>query len=108
VLQLTGEAEVVMEGPEIAAFTGAERLLRIRPRRIVRRRDALPLRWDSRIDGVSPNAELTGDWREAGRRIEAEALAKTWRKMRIARIDQESETIRSLHLVPPTEPCGSA
>lgn len=50
-LQLTGEAEVVLDAAEIAAFPGAERLLRIRPRRIVRRLDVLPLRWVSQADG---------------------------------------------------------
>lgn len=72
-LQLTGYAEVVLDGPEIAAFIGAERLLRMRPRRIVRRRDALPLRWSAPADGVSPNAALTGDWNDVARRLEAEA-----------------------------------
>lgn len=50
-LQLTGEAEVVLDAADIAVFPGAERLLRIRPRRIVRRLDVLPLRWVSRADG---------------------------------------------------------
>lgn len=44
-LQITGAAEVVLSSPEIAAFPGAERLLVVRPRRVVRRRAALPLRW---------------------------------------------------------------
>lgn len=99
-LQLTGDAEVVLSGPEIAAFTGAERLLRIRPRRIVRRRDAMPLRWSARADGVSPNAALTGDWDEAARRLEAPAHSTTWRKMRVEKVVRESATIRSLHLAP--------
>ncbi len=44
-LQLTGAAELLPEGPELAAFEGAERLWRVTPRRIVRREAALPLRW---------------------------------------------------------------
>lgn len=44
-LQLSGEAEVLLDDPAIASFPGAERLLRFRPQRIVRRRGALPLRW---------------------------------------------------------------
>lgn len=51
-LQLTGEAEIVIDAAEIAVFPGAERLLRIRPRRIVRRPDVLPLRWVSQADGA--------------------------------------------------------
>jgi putative oxidoreductase len=45
VLQITGDAHVILEDPQIAAFQGAERLLRVRPRRIVFRPGALPLRW---------------------------------------------------------------
>lgn len=52
-LQVTGEAELALDGAEIAAFEGAQRLLHIHPRQIVRRRDALPLRWTS-ADEVAP------------------------------------------------------
>ncbi|WP_043361028.1 pyridoxamine 5'-phosphate oxidase family protein [Belnapia sp. F-4-1] len=44
-LQLTGAAGLLPEGPELDAFEGAERLWRVTPRRIVRREAALPLRW---------------------------------------------------------------
>ncbi|MBW8860077.1 MAG: pyridoxamine 5'-phosphate oxidase family protein, partial [Caulobacter sp.] len=70
-LQMTGEAEVVLDSPEIAAFQGAERLWTFRPRRVVRRRNALPLRWTFEANGWSPNALLTGDWRQAADRLKA-------------------------------------
>lgn len=44
-LQMSGDAEVVLGGPEVARLPGAERLWRFRPRRIVWRGAALPLRW---------------------------------------------------------------
>nr|WP_209854326.1 pyridoxamine 5'-phosphate oxidase family protein [Rhizobium herbae] len=44
-LHLSGDAEVVLESPDIAAFQRAERLWRFTPRRVIRRPDALPLRW---------------------------------------------------------------
>jgi len=44
-LQMTGDTEVILDSPEIADFPGAERIWRFRPRRIVRRRGGLPLRW---------------------------------------------------------------
>lgn len=44
-LQMTGRAEVVLDGPEIAAFAGAERIWRFAPRQIVFREGALPLRF---------------------------------------------------------------
>ncbi|MDL2407793.1 pyridoxamine 5'-phosphate oxidase family protein [Rhizobium calliandrae] len=66
-LQLAGDAEVVLESPEIAAFQGAERLWRFTPRRIVRRSGALPLRWKFRQDGWSPSLLRTGRWEDRGR-----------------------------------------
>lgn len=61
-LQLSGEAEVILDSPEISAFQGAERLWRFTPRKIVRRPDALPLRWEFHEDGWSPSSLMTGSW----------------------------------------------
>jgi predicted pyridoxine 5'-phosphate oxidase superfamily flavin-nucleotide-binding protein len=43
-VQMTGDAKVVLDSPDMAAFEGAERLWTFRPRRIVRRPGALALR----------------------------------------------------------------
>lgn len=99
-LQMTGDAEVVLSSPEIGAFQGAERLWTFRPRRVVRRRAALPLRWTFRPDGWSPNALMTGDWREAADRLRAADRATRWRPFRVSRIVDESRAIRSFHLLP--------
>ena len=66
-LQLTGDAEVVLDSSEIATVQGAERLWRFTPRRILYRPDALPLRWRFRQDGWSPQSLRTGTWSHAGR-----------------------------------------
>lgn len=50
-LQMTGDAAVILDSPEIAAFQGAERLWTFRARRVVRRPAALALRWRFRTDG---------------------------------------------------------
>jgi len=63
-LQMTGAAAVILESPEIATFRGAERLWTFRPRRVVRRRAAVPLRWTARDGGASPHALRTGAWPE--------------------------------------------
>ena len=102
-LQLSGNAEVILESPEIAAFQGAERLWRFRPTRIVYRQEALPLRWRSRADGSSPNSLMTGSWDEAAARLRATALAKSWRPFRVARIVEESANVRSFYLEPTDE-----
>ena len=44
-LQLTGDAELVWDGPLLQAFAGAQRLLRLRVEAGVWRPAALPLRW---------------------------------------------------------------
>jgi ferredoxin-NADP reductase/predicted pyridoxine 5'-phosphate oxidase superfamily flavin-nucleotide-binding protein len=99
-LQLSGDAEVILDSPEIAAFQGAERLWHFVPRRVVYRADALPVRWKDLRDGASPNALMTGNWDEAASRIKAAALAQSWRKLRVAKIVDESSVVRSFHLEP--------
>lgn len=100
VLQLTGDAHVLTDSPETAAFQGAERLWRFTPRRAVLREDTLPLRWTFRDEGWSPNSLMTGDWNEAARRMKAAALADAWRPYRVSRIVDESDVIRSFWLDP--------
>ncbi|WP_145002348.1 2Fe-2S iron-sulfur cluster-binding protein [Pseudomonas oryzihabitans] len=97
-LHLSGTAEVLFDSPEIAAFDGAERLWTFRPHLVVRRRAALALRWTARADGESDSSRLTGSWPQAEQRLQTAAHARHWRPLRIARIVQESTTIRSFHL----------
>lgn len=99
-LQLSGDAEVVLDSPEIAAFQGAERLWRFTPRRVVYRPGALALRWAFQPEGWSPNSLMTGDWTEAADRLRAAELGQAWRRFRIAKIVDESPQIRSFHLQP--------
>ena len=99
-LHLTGDAELVLESDEIAAFQGAERLWVFRPRKIVLRPAALPLRFVMQADAWSPNSLMTGDWQQAADRIAAEQLRNSWRPFRIARTVDESSVIRSFHLEP--------
>ncbi|BCQ26066.1 pyridoxamine 5'-phosphate oxidase family protein [Caballeronia sp. NK8] len=100
VLQLAGDAEVLLDSPEIAAFQGAERLWRFTPRRIVYRAEALPIRWKARGDGASPNSLMTGDWAQVAERLKAAGLANVWRTFRVSKIVDESDAIRSFHLEP--------
>ena len=99
-LQMTGDAEVILDSPEIAAFQGAERLWTFKARRIVRRRNALALRWAFRENGWSQNSLMTGDWTQAGYRLNAATLATQWRRLTVTRIVEESASIRSFHLQP--------
>jgi ferredoxin-NADP reductase/predicted pyridoxine 5'-phosphate oxidase superfamily flavin-nucleotide-binding protein len=97
-LQLSGRTEVILEGPEIEAFQGAERLWTFDVEKLVRRPAALALRW--RFDGMSPTSLLTGNWAEAEARLQAQALGNAWRPLRVAKIEAESRSIRSIYLEP--------
>jgi ferredoxin-NADP reductase len=97
-LQLSGRTEIILEGPEVEAFQGAERLWMFHVEHVVRRPAALALRW--RFDGVSPTSLLTGTWPQAKARLQAQALGDKWRPLRVARIEAESHNIRSIYLEP--------
>lgn len=59
-LQMTGEAELLPDGPADASVAGAERYWRFRPKCVVRRDDALPIRYE--LTEWSPFALATGVW----------------------------------------------
>ena len=97
-LQVTGTTEVLLEGEEIPSFQGAERWWRLTVTRMVRRPGAMLLR--GAFGEYSPNTLLTGSWEDAEARRRAETRRDSWRPFRIARIVEESASIRSFHLAP--------
>lgn len=97
-LQLSGRTEIILEGPQIEAFQGAERFWTFEVEKLVRRPAALALRW--RFDGMSPTSLLTGNWAQADARLQAQALRNQWRPLRVAKIEMESHSIRSIYLEP--------
>lgn len=62
-LHVAATAEIVIDGPKLASFEGAERLLRLRVQQVLRRPGALPLRWGAAQ--LSPFLERMGQWAEA-------------------------------------------
>jgi uncharacterized protein len=104
VLQLSGDAEVILESPAIAAFQGAERLWKFSPRHVVFRENILPLRWTNEPDGQSPACRMTGNWDDAARKLAASAYNGIWRKLRVVKIVEESSSVKSFYL----EPCDDA
>ncbi|WP_285418855.1 pyridoxamine 5'-phosphate oxidase family protein [Pseudomonas sp. efr-133-TYG-5] len=98
VLQLSGRTEIILDGPQIDAFQGAERLWTFEVEKCVRRPAALALRW--RFDGMSPTSLLTGTWAQAEARLQAQQLGDSWRPLRVAKIEMESRHIRSIYLEP--------
>jgi len=97
-LQVSGRTEIILDGPQVEAFQGAERLWKLHVQQVVRRPAALALRW--RFDGVSPTSLLTGTWEQAAARLQAAALGDHWRPLRVSRIERESQSIRSIYLEP--------
>jgi predicted pyridoxine 5'-phosphate oxidase superfamily flavin-nucleotide-binding protein len=61
-LSLVGAAEIVWDGPDLAAFAGAERLLRVRVDEGLLIEDAVPLRWTA--PEFAPQLARTGSWSE--------------------------------------------
>jgi predicted pyridoxine 5'-phosphate oxidase superfamily flavin-nucleotide-binding protein len=66
-LSLTGAAEVVWDGPEVAAFAGALRLLRVRVAAGLRIERAVPFAWSAAEP--APQLARTGSWDEAAARL---------------------------------------
>lgn len=60
VLQITGDTEILFDGPEVHAFQGAERVWKVHVKQLVRRRNALALRWQ--FNEMSPKSLQTGSW----------------------------------------------
>ena len=98
-LQITGVPEVVLDGPEITAFQGAERFWRVTPTRIIYRPAGLPLQWKDETDGASPNSLMTGDWAETAARLETRPTPRR-AVIRIEKIEAESGSVRSFYLQP--------
>jgi predicted pyridoxine 5'-phosphate oxidase superfamily flavin-nucleotide-binding protein len=68
-LQLTGRAEIVWDGPELDAFAGAQRLLRFEVEEGVLREGALALRWSPAQQAAQLAA--TGTWADVASRRHA-------------------------------------
>lgn len=98
-LMLTGEAEVVWDGPEVRAFPGAERLLFFRVGEGLFMPQALPLRWSE--SRPAPQIAGTGTWADAARAAADGARAEAWRPLVVTQIEDESATVRSFYLEPP-------
>jgi predicted pyridoxine 5'-phosphate oxidase superfamily flavin-nucleotide-binding protein len=62
-LHVAAPAEIVLDGPELAEFEGAERLLRLHVEHALRRPAAVPLRWGDA--DLSPHLAGTGHWATA-------------------------------------------
>ncbi|EKS9800372.1 pyridoxamine 5'-phosphate oxidase family protein [Burkholderia cepacia] len=120
-LYVAARAEIVWDGPLVASFDGAQRVVRFHVREVRRMRAVLPFRWSAverapqfavMAAGVVANAGA-GAGAGAGVVVSsasasasasalptASASAPAWRPLRIAKIVDEARAIRSFHFEP--------
>lgn len=97
-LYIAGRAEVIWDGAELAAFTGAERLVRLHVERVIRLRERMPLRWA--LQAYSPVLDHTGDWQAVAGAVALAVEANAYRPLQLIRREAESATITSFYLQP--------
>ncbi|ROQ28794.1 pyridoxamine 5'-phosphate oxidase family protein [Gallaecimonas pentaromativorans] len=95
-LQISGHTELVLEGPEVKVFSGAERLWKVHVDKMVRRPAALALRW--RFEAYSPYSLETGTYLDAKARLQS--ASQQWQDMKVMAVQDEAEQIRSFYLTP--------
>lgn len=97
-LYIHGEANVIWDGPEVASFEGAARLVKVVITDTWLVEAAMPANW--RFNDYSPSLEMTGKWTNATDGSAGDNAAGNWRKFRIDRVERESSVINSFYLTP--------
>lgn len=99
IIQLTGTVDLLWDGsPELDGFRGAERGWQFHLDHGHVLKGASAYRW--RLNELSLNAILTGDWAEAQEILSAENERNSWRPFIVKKIVEESSVIRSFYLEP--------
>lgn len=86
-LYLAARAEIVWQGPEVAAFEGAERLMRFHVQEVRRSKGVLPFRWS--------DVDYAPQFAEAIRKTAA--AVSPWRKLKVAAVVDETPLVRSFY-----------
>jgi ferredoxin-NADP reductase/predicted pyridoxine 5'-phosphate oxidase superfamily flavin-nucleotide-binding protein len=95
-LYLACTAKIIWDGEELAAFSGAERLVQFTIEAVRHVENALPLRF-SFID-YSPFVEQTGTWDAVAEARAAREQGNRYREYIVARVEPESDIISSFYL----------
>ncbi|RQR56642.1 pyridoxamine 5'-phosphate oxidase [Burkholderia sp. Bp9140] len=109
-LYVAAEAEIVWDGPLVASFDGAQRVVRFHVREVRRTRGVLPFRWSTVERAPQFAAMAAGSAFAGAQAASASASASTsasasaspsgWRPLRIAKVVDEAHAIRSFHFEP--------
>ncbi len=97
-LYLTCKAEIIWDSPEMQAFVGADRLVRLTVVEGILVEQAVPIRWS--FNDYSPSLNATGSWEEVAAKLAQQQQGNEYRDYRVDRIENESDTITSFYLVP--------
>ena len=85
-LYIAARAEIVWDGAELAAFEGAQRLVRFHVQEVRRSRSALPFRWS--------DVEFAPQFEAAVRK---QVVASSSHKLKVAAVVDETSSIRSFY-----------
>ncbi|MXN79357.1 2Fe-2S iron-sulfur cluster binding domain-containing protein [Burkholderia sp. 4701] len=96
-LYVAALAEIVWDGPRVASFDGAQRVVRYRVQEVRRSPAALPLRW-SPVEWAPQFAARMGQGDAASSQAPVStASGSAWRPLRVTGIVDEAQAIRSLY-----------
>ncbi|WOD09887.1 pyridoxamine 5'-phosphate oxidase family protein [Pseudomonas sp. NyZ704] len=98
ILQLTGRTELILDGPLVNAFEGAERLWTLDVTQAVLRPAAVVLRWE--FHDYAPTSLATGTWAKADEKLLQKEKRQQWQQWRVIQVQQESKDIRSFVIQP--------
>ncbi|AXK61848.1 pyridoxamine 5'-phosphate oxidase family protein [Burkholderia sp. IDO3] len=97
---VAADAEIVWDGPLVASFDGAQRVVRFHVREVRRTRGVLPFRW-SAVERAPQFAAMAASAGAVAVSPSAVSVsASGWRALRIAKIVDEARAIRSFHFEP--------
>ncbi|MEO1169427.1 MAG: pyridoxamine 5'-phosphate oxidase family protein [Pseudomonadota bacterium] len=95
-LFVSGDAEIVWEGPEVTAFKGAQRLIRCRARSVIHVENVLPLTFA--FGEFSPLLDHVGSWEDAAAALAADKERNSYIAYDVFDVQRESDVIASYYL----------
>ncbi|MEM9301152.1 MAG: pyridoxamine 5'-phosphate oxidase family protein [Pseudomonadota bacterium] len=95
-LYVSGRAEIEWDGPQVSAYEGAERFIRLHVESWRRVRQSLPLRFE--FGEYAPNLEGLGSWDQMDARLAADAERNAYLPYEVSRVEDESDVVRSIYL----------
>ena len=93
---MTGTAEIIWNGEQLQAFSGAERLIRFRAAEVIGVETSLPLRFT--FGEYSPSLDYTGSWTQAAATLVAAKESNAYTTCEVFDVQRESDAVSSFYL----------